>query len=75
MKFLQLNISFFDASYDDLWYHQMENHYDRIFLQESNCNNNTTLGNFKKCKVNMHIIFKNKTLRYGVGTFLPNTIK
>ena len=23
----------------------------------------------------MHMIFKNKTLEYGVGTFLPNTAK
>ena len=44
-------------------------------MQETNPNNSTTLGNFKNWKVNMHTIFKNKTLGYGVGTILPNTIK
>ena len=53
----------------------MENRYDGIFLQETNHNNSMTLSNFKNWKVNMHTIFKNKTLGYGVGTFLPNTTK
>ena len=53
----------------------MENRYDGIFLQETNHNNSTTLENFKSCKVNMHAIFQNKTLGYGVETFLPNTTK
>ena len=53
----------------------MENHYNGIFLQETNYNNSTTLGNFKNWKVNMHTIFKNKTFGYGVGKFLTNTTK
>ena len=53
----------------------MENHYDTIFLQETNYNNSISLGNFKNGKVNTHKIFKNKTLGYGVGTFLPNTTR
>ena len=72
MKFLQLNITSFNTSCDDLRYHQMENHYDGIFLQETNHNNSTTLGHFKNWKVNMHTIFKNKILGYGVGTFLSH---
>ena len=66
----------FNASCDDLWYHQMENHYDGIFLQETNHKNNSrTLENSKNWKVNMHTIFRNKTLGYGVRVFLPNTTK
>ena len=53
----------------------MENHYDGIFLQGTNHSNSTTLGNLKNWKVNMHRIFRNKTLGYGIGTFLPNTTK
>ena len=75
MKFLQLIISFFSISCGDLCYHQMENHYDTIFLQETNYDNSISLGNFKNGKVNTHTIFKNKTLGYGVGTFLPNTTR
>ena len=75
MKFLQLIISSFNISCGDLCYHQMENHYDTIFLQETNYNNSISLGNFKNGKVNTHKIFKNKTLGYGVGTFLPNTTR
>ena len=51
----------------------MENHNDGIFLQETNHNNSVTLGNIKNWEVNMHTIFKNKTLGYGVGAFLSNT--
>ena len=75
MKFLQLNSTSFKTSCHDLRYHQMENHYDGIFLQDTNYNNSTTLGNFKYWKVNMYTIFKNNTLGYGVGTFLPITTK
>ena len=43
MKFLHLKITSFNTSYDDLRYHQMENRYDGLFLQETNHNNSTTL--------------------------------
>ena len=46
-----------------------------ILLQEPNHNNSTDLQNFKNWKVNMYAIFKNKTLGYIVGMFLPNTTK
>ena len=72
MTSLQLNITLFNTS---CGYHQMENLYDGIFQQETNQNNSTILENFRNWKVNMHTIFKNKTLGYGVGTFLPNTTK
>ena len=75
MTFLQLNITSFNTSCDDLSYHQMENYYDGIFLQETNQNNCRTLENFEHWKVNMHALFKNKTLGYGTRTFLPNAIK
>ena len=44
MMFLELNITSFNTFYDDLPYHQMENHYNGIFLQETNHNNSTTPG-------------------------------
>ena len=75
MKFLQLNITSFNTSCDDLWYHQIENLNDEILLQQTNHNNSITLGNLKTWKVNMHTMFKNKTLRYVVGTILTNTPK
>ena len=75
MNFLQPNITFFNTSCEDLWYHQMENHYHGIFLQETNHNSSTTLGNFKNWKMNMHMIFKNNALGYGFLRFLPNTTK
>lgn len=53
----------------------MENRYDGIFLQETNPNNSTTLGNFKNWKLKMHSIFKKKTSGYLVGAFLPKTTK
>ena len=56
MKFLQLNITSFNTSCEDLWYHQMENCYDGIFLQETNRNNSMTLENLKNWKNNMHTI-------------------
>ena len=68
MKFLQLNITSFNTSFDDLWYHPS-------FLQETNHNSSMTLGNFKNWKVDMYTKFKNKTLGYCVETFLPNTTK
>ena len=67
MKFLQLNINYIITSCDDLWYHQMENRYDGIFLHKTNHNNSTTLGNFKNCKVKVHTILKNQTSGYLVG--------
>ena len=75
MKFLQLNITSFNTSCDDLWCHQLENQYDGIFLQETNHRNNTLLGNFKTWKVNMHTIYENKTLGYGVGSLFPSHTK
>ena len=75
MKFFQLNITSFNTFCDNLWYHQMENHFDRIFLEEISHNNSTTLGKFKNWKVSIHSIFKKKTSGYGVGAFLPNTTR
>ena len=69
MTFLQLNNTSFNTSCDDLSYHQMENYYDGIFLQETNQNNCRTLENFENWKVNMHALFKNKTLGYVARTF------
>ena len=50
MKFLQLNITSFNTSCDDLWYHQIENLNDEIWLQQTNHNNSITLGNLKTWK-------------------------
>ena len=61
-------ITSFNTSFDDLWYHPS-------FLQETNHNSSMTLGNFKNWKVDMCTKFKNKTLGYCVETFLPNTTK
>ena len=60
--FLQPKITSFNTSYDDLCYHQMENHFDGTFLEKTNRNNSSTLGNFKNRKVNMHTTFINKIL-------------
>ena len=78
MKFLQLNITSFNTSCDDLWYHKW-----KITMMESSCKKLTTAihdlhdsRKFQKLGSEyMHMIFKNKTLGYGVGTFLPNTTK
>ena len=74
MNFFQLNITSFNTSCEDLWYHEMESHYRGIFLQETN-SSSTTLGNFKNWKVNMHMTFKKNALGYGFLRFLPNTTK
>ena len=75
MNFLQLNITSFNTSCEDLWYHQMENHYHGIFLQETKHSSSATLGNLKNWKVSMDMIFKNNALGYGFLRFLPNTTK
>ena len=75
MKFLQLNITSFNTSCDDLWCHEVENHYGGIFLQETNHRTDTLLGNFKTWKVNMHTIHEDKTMGYGVGSLFPNCTK
>ena len=47
MKFLQLNITSFNSSLDELWLYQKEHNYDAIFLQETNLTQNKTLVPFK----------------------------
>ena len=49
MKFLQLNINSFNITCGDLWYHQMENHYAGIFLQETNDNNSRKFKKLESC--------------------------
>ena len=47
MKFLQLNITSFSSSLDELWLYQKEHNYDAVFLQETNFTQNKALGPFK----------------------------
>ena len=76
MKFLQLNITSFNSSLDELWLYQEEHNYDAIFLQETNFTQNKTLGPFKHWKNKMFTHYKeNKTIGFGVGTHIPNDIK
>ena len=76
MKFLQCNISSYSPLLNQLWCNQWKNNYNTIFLQETNYKDENLLGNFKHWKVRMHIVFfKNKSLRFGVGTLLPPSVK
>ena len=75
MKFLQLNISSFNSSIEELWLYQQEHNYDGIYLQETNYTTNKTLGPFQHWKTNMHSNFKDKALGFGVGTIIPKDTK
>ena len=75
MKFLQLNITSFNTSLDELWLYQKEHNCDAIFLQETNFTQNKTLGPFKQWKNKMFTHYKEKTMGFGVGTLIPNDIK
>ena len=75
MKFLQLNITSFNSSLDELWLYQKEHNYDAIFLQETNLTQNKTLVPFKHQKNKMFTHYKEKTMGFGVGTLIPNDIK
>ena len=74
-KFLQLKISCFNTFLNQLWLHQLENNYSAIFLQETSQKEGNSLGNFKHWKVRMHTIFKDKSLGFGVGTLIPQSVK
>ena len=74
-KFLQLKISCFNTSLNQLWLHQLENNYSAIFLQETSYKEGNSLGNFKHWKVRMHTIFKDKNLGFGVETLIPPSVK
>ena len=75
MKFLQLNITSFNSSLDELLLYQKEHNYDAIFLQETNFTQNKTLAPFKHWKNKMFTHYKEKTMGFGVGTLIPNDIK
>ena len=75
MKFLQLNITSFNSSLDELLLYQKEHNYDAIFLQETNFTQNKTLGPFKHWKNKMFTHYKEKAMGFGVGTLIPNDIK
>ena len=75
MKFLQLNINSLNTSTEELWDHQKENNYEGIFLQETNYMAEKTLGKFKHWKTKMHTIYRNKNSGFGVGTFIPTSVK
>ena len=53
MKFLQLKISSFNTSLNQLWFHQLKNNCSAIFFQENNYKEGKLLGNFKHWKVIM----------------------
>ena len=71
---VQLNIFSFKTSLNQLWPHQLEHNYSTIFLQETNYKEGNLLGNFKHWKVTISKIFKNKSLRFGVGTLLTPSV-
>ena len=75
MKFLQLNINSLNTPIEELWDHQKENNYEGIFLQETNYIAEKTLGKFKHWKTKMHTIYRNKNSGFGVGTFIPTSVK
>ena len=75
MKFLQLNITSFNSSLDELWFYQKEHNCDAIFLQETNFTQNKTLGPFKHWKNKMLTHYKEKTMGFGVGTLFPMILK
>ena len=54
---------------------QKEHNYDAVFLQETNFTQNKTLEPFKHWKNKIFTHYKEKTLRFGVGTLIPNDIK
>ena len=54
---------------------QKEHNYDAVFLQENNFTQNKTLEPFKHWKNKIFTHYKEKTLRFGVGTLIPNDIK
>ena len=55
--------------------YQKENNCDGIFLQETNCTDKNSLGNFKHWKGKMNTIYKSKNTRFGVGTFISISTK
>ena len=71
---VQLNIFSFKTSLNQIWPHQLEHNYSTIFLQETNYKEGNLLGNFKHWKVTISKIFKNKSLRFGVGTLLTPSV-
>ena len=75
MKFLQFNITSINTATEELWHYQNSHSYDAIFLQETNYTEGKTLGNFKHWKTKTYTKNKNKTMGFGVGTFVSNCIK
>ena len=75
MKSLQLNVTSFNTSLDELWPYEKEHNYDAIFLQKTNFTQNKTLGPFKHRKNKMSTHYKEKTMGFEVGTLIPNDIK